>query len=1149
MDEAARQQARWYKDWLMYYQVVSYGEAPPWGDGCSVADTFNLESQDIPYRNCASTRSLDSVEQAANRPRYQDAKMVYPLDLLENIEGERTTKVKATISNSEEQESFTEMKDIKALPENLDEGFHPDIKERFDIRCLQDMLEESQSDTSVSFYSHIDSNEESDSEEKKHCHESPADLLSANADISASQIDDRKYLAQCMPESTGKCAPVAPRYPVHVEAYEVNASYLLSSRSHSSLNNLSFSILDLRDVERRPFSNYNVKDGTHPGRSPTHDFRYFSNFSSKFLRKYTLTEFVPQGSFARKKLDFSGNESDWSEEGSSYDKDTHIELLGRFEKAVSALCIPEGTGKCQDADAEVLTIWEILNKKTEVKYSSFKREILDQLLDIISTSKKEKVIRASVSTLLVLISEDRTVLEDIKRKDLHMNDLASALKRNVHEAAMLIYLLKPPPSEIKNLELLPALVEVACNSNHHNEGSISLRLTPTSASIAMIEILVTAFDYVTNNMHLAAISSPQILAKLVNVAMNKNLEEGMALAAILVRCMRLNGNCKKFLAQVTPVDPFLHLLRSSDKRAKLSALEYFHEILRMPRSSATHLLHQIRQQGSISIMYTLMACIQQFELEHQLLAANLLLQLDMLEGYSGKSVFREEALEVLLGSVASEENSSTQTLSAFMLSNLGGTYAWTGEPYTAAWLIKKAGVTSAYHRNMIRNVDWLDTCLQDSEIDAWSVQTARGVIKIGSYVFDALAKGIQSKIKNVSRDCLISLAWLGSEMAVTGPSNLRYSACEILLSEIAHFLHPGSELDERVLACLCIYNYTSGKGKQKLMNFSEGLRESLRRLSGITWMAEELLKVTDYFLPTKPRVSCVHTQILEVGHVGNGAATALIFYRGQLYAGYSDGSIKVWDIKGQRGMLIWDVKEHTRPVTCFTLFEPGGSLLSGSFDKTVRVWKMAQRKLECIEVIDMTEPVQNLETFGDKILVITQSHGLKVRHASRNIQTICRNKHVKCLVVAQGKIYLGCADSSIQEVDLVGDHKTEMRAPASSWRMQNKPINSILVYKGWIYCAGAIIEGSSMKEWRRYRQPHISLTMGRGTIVQTMAVVEDFMYLNCNSSRSIIQIWLRGKPQKVGRLSAGSKITSLLTANDIVLCGTETGLIKGWIPL
>lgn len=38
---------------------------------------------------------------------------------------------------------------------------------------------------------------------------------------------------------------------------------------------------------------------------------------------------------------------------------------------------------------------------------------------------------------------------------------------------------------------------------------------------------------------------------------------------------------------------------------------------------------------------------------------------------------------------------------------------------------------------------------------------------------------------------------------------------------------------------------------QKVMNFSEGLRESFRRLSGVTWMAEELLRVTDYFLATK----------------------------------------------------------------------------------------------------------------------------------------------------------------------------------------------------------------------------------------------------------------------------------------------------------
>ncbi|XP_038980484.1 putative E3 ubiquitin-protein ligase LIN-1 isoform X2 [Phoenix dactylifera] len=1140
VDEAAKQQGRRYKDWLMYFQVVSYGETPPQIKGCSLVDTCSREAENQQYTNFASTKWFNYLEQAPTWASFQMAQMVYqPKEIID------IKKNKASTANSKESEDFTKPKNVNSLVTNLDKSFHEEIKESFDIRCLQEMLEESQSDSPVSFYSHVDSTETSDSEGK----ESPEKILSTDADLSASNHGERNYQpGYSSPQCLELYAPDSPSYSMNLEVCEANANCLLSSRSHSSLNDLRFSILDRRDGETCPFSYCSVEDGTPSGSSPPQDLRCFSNFSSKFRRKYSISEAVPRGSFARRKINFSNNEKDRSDESSSYRKDNHMELLERFEKAFSTLCFSEGPGKYEDDDLEVTTIGEIFNTKKKVKYSSVKQGILDQLLDIISTSKTEKVIRESVSMLLLLISEDKAVIEDIKKKDLLLNYLANALKRNVQEAAILIYLLNPSPTEIKGLELLPALVEVACNSNGQ-KGYLSLTITPTSASIAMIEVLVTAFDYVTNNMHLGAISSPQILSKLVKVAMNKNLEEGVALAAILVRCMRLNGNCKKFLSQVTPVDSFLYLLRRNEKHAKYAALEYFHEILRMPRSSAIHLLHQIRQHRSFSIMHTLMACIQQAEPEYRLLAANLLVQLDMLEHSSGNSAFREEAIEILLESVASEENCSTQILAAFIFSNLGGTYSWTGEPYTAAWLVKRAGLASVHHRNMIRKVDWFDPCLQDSETNAWSAKTAKDVIKFGCSIFNALARGVQSKIKSVSHGCLICIAWLGSEMAVMGPSSLRYYACEILLSEIAHFLHPGSELDERILACLCVYNYTSGKGKQKLMNFSEGLQESLRRLSGYTWMAEELLKVTDYFLPTKPHVSCAHTQTLEVGHVGSGAATALIFYKGQLCAGYSDGSIKVWDIKGQRTMLVWEAKDHKRPVTCLTLFEPGDSLLSGSSDKTVRVWKMLQRKLECVEVIEMKDPIQKVESCGDKILVITQSHGLKVCHESRSIETTCKKKHVKCLTVVQGKVYLGCTDSSIQEVDIMANYKTEIRPPTKSWRMQNQAINSILVYKGWVYHAGVAVEGSSIKEWRKCCRPQISIAMERGTNVQAMSVVEDFIYLNCSSSPSIIQIWLRGMQQKVGRLAAGSKITSLLTANDIIFCGSENGLIKGWIPL
>ena len=46
---------------------------------------------------------------------------------------------------------------------------------------------------------------------------------------------------------------------------------------------------------------------------------------------------------------------------------------------------------------------------------------------------------------------------------------------------------------------------------------------------------------------------------------------------------------------------------------------------------------------------------------------------------------------------------------------------------------------------------------------------------------------------------------------------------------------------------------------------------------------------------------------------------------------------QVWDIKQQSATIIWDLKEHKKAVTCFSLFEAGESLLSGSSDKTIRV--------------------------------------------------------------------------------------------------------------------------------------------------------------------------------------------------------------------
>ncbi|XP_071727760.1 putative E3 ubiquitin-protein ligase LIN-1 [Rutidosis leptorrhynchoides] len=829
-----------------------------------------------------------------------------------------------------------------------------------------------------------------------------------------------------------------------------------------------------------------------------------------------------------------------------------IEQAEIVEKVISKLCFSDKLGESEDSDdsttVEITAVYEMLASKPGLKYSLLKDVILDQLLMALSTSMEESVTRASVSILSSIISSNRAVVEDIKKKGLNLADLANALKRDVYEAAVLIYLINPSPNEIKTLHIMPTLVKCICSSTCYNSGWKSLVVTPPLASLKIIEVLVTSFDYSLNDTHLAAICSPKVISSLVNIPEKGNLEEIILLAAILVKCMRFNGQCRHHISKFTPITPFVSLILSNQKHAILAGLEFYHELLRMPRPSSVNLLQQLREEGGINIMCVLLLAIQQTQQEYKLLASSLLLQLDILVESQDKVLNREEAFQTLLESLTCEENQDAQQLAAFLLSNLGGTYAWNGESYTIAWLLKKAGLNSMLQKNIVKHIDWSDDTLQESGTEIWSGKVARHILKLGDTVFYSLRKGLNSKNKRVSRDCLASISWIGCEI-VKAPDDLRCSACDILLTAIEQYVHPGMELEERLLSCLCIYNYTFGRGMHKLTQLSEGVRESLRRLSSITWMAEELLKVADYYMPNKWRISCVHTQILEANYSGSGAVNSLIYYRGQLFSGYSNGSIKVWDIKGQTATLISDIKEHKKAVTCFTLYEPGNCLLSGSADKTIKIWQMCNIKMQCIEVITTKDTIQSLETCGEVIFAVTNNHKLKVFDSSRKVKDLFKNKQVKSIRASQGKLYIGCMDSSIQELIVGNNRQQEIKAQSNSWRIQNKPINSILLYKDWLYSASTCIDGSKIKDWRKLSKSQVCILPEKRANVVAMSIVEDFVYLNTNVSANNLEIWLRGTQQKVGRLSAGSKITSVLTANDMILCGTESGLIKGWIPL
>ncbi|KAL2997460.1 hypothetical protein AAZX31_09G043200 [Glycine max] len=1038
MDEAIREVARRYKECLVYYQVMLYGETPWWRSYCSKQSP---RSVDVPNTSCVSSTSIQ------HEPRLKSCNM-------ENVD-DRKFYIQTTITKADD------------LP--------PEI---YNWKLQQ--------------HSGL---------------------------------------------------PQAHQHPMQEQLDKRNIIKFDSSRFNRSIEDFTLSISKYRDKTGNTLLNCRVEDELNEDASQPK--KLFDHVTFTSACKHRPSQKNHEESSEIQRLYSLGK---FDEVCCSNSRRYSLQDLSELtERRISELHYSEVLGKCdEEYTVDIASIYESLISSSGATYASLKDVILDELLIAISTSKEERKIRASVSILTTIISRNKSIIEDVKKKGLRLCDLASALKQNVHEAAILIYLINPSPIDIKTLELLPILVEIVCTSNSYKNKQESLLLTPHAASLMIIEELVTSFDYATNNMHLATISSPHVLSGFLEVARNDNLEEFFSLTTILIKCMQYDAQCRKYVSQFTPLAPFIHLLQSENTRAKCTALEFFHEILCIPRSSAISLLQRIQQESSINIMQILLHCAHQLQPDHQLLAANILLQLDILN-FPDKGIFREEAVQILLRAMTSEE-SSEQILSTSILSNLAGTYAWTGEPYTAAWLLRKTGLTSPYHQNMIRNFNWLDQSLQDTSTDLWCSKISKCIISHGDSVFHTLERVLRSKIKRVSRDCLIAISWLGFQISKS-PDSISYSASEVILSGIEQFLHPGIESEERLLACMCMFNYASGKGKQKLMHFSEGVKESLRRLSNVIWMAEELHRVADFLLPNISRISCVHTQILEAGCGLSLAVWSLIYFKGLLFSGYSDGSIKVWDIRGHSASLVWDIKEHKKSVTCFSLHEPSDSLLSGSTDKTIRVWKMIQRKLECVEVIALKEPIHHLRAHGETIFAISESHGLKLVNESRVTKDILKGKHVKCMTVAQGKLYIGCTDSSIQEYSTTHNRELEIKPPTRSWRKQSKPINAVVAYRDWLYSANKYVEGTTFKEWKRTKKPKVSILTDKGDNVAAMEVVEDFLYLISSSSPNNIQIWLRGAPKKLGRISAGSKITSILAANDIIFCGTETGLIKGWIPL
>ncbi|KAL2634268.1 hypothetical protein R1flu_005747 [Riccia fluitans] len=821
-------------------------------------------------------------------------------------------------------------------------------------------------------------------------------------------------------------------------------------------------------------------------------------------------------------------------------EETLIELRG----AVDTLFKTDDLVQCEKAVRVAALAWVESKGDASVASSFSKSGVVEKLMEVFKNSKKDDVLRSVVFLLSDLISKDESTRETVLHIDPTLEATVTVLKSpGVPQSAVLLHLLKAPSFKLAGLKLVPSLVAVLKTAPTYEEETFLMPLSPKCAAVCLLEQMVTTLDHRVNMKNAEAIVAADGVRHLMERLEAKTLEEKISAVAVMWSCLQSDGGIRTTMAENLKIKTLVDLLNNSNEQARTVAIFFLAELIRLNRRPAVQkILEEVLRQGQLNSMHVLMAHLKVSPFEHRSLVASLLLQMDLLAEPREPSMFREEALEALVNALSCEENNKVQLEAAKALASLSGRFSITGRSMTEAYLLKFAGVNVEDHSRSRGNVLSAE---EEMAADEWDKRMAIAVLGNGKSLIDAVGTVLPSKSSKIARLCLVTAAWITCALRNMPESGLQVCARNCFLPSLVAILQPGRDMEEKVLACLCLFNLTDDSvGLQQLTIFAKDLFAQLRRMKRVTWTAKKIVTA----LIASPYMNndlWAHGRVSHLDASGSGETRCLLYFRGHLYSGHTDHSIKVWGVKRKNPRLICETKEHSRAVLCFAVIEESQKLFSGSADKTVRVWTLSEERLKCLQVIDIREAVHAIAANSSTIVVIPQNAGVKVLDANgTNPRVLNGNKHVQSINLTENHLYCGCTDSSIQEIDPGTGTSVSLQSGVSSLRGK-KAIYSLQSSAGLLYSAGTLVEGIGTKMWSlatRAMIHFISTTMD----VRCMAISDDLIYLSNNQPTGNVEVWLRDKYQKVAMFTVGSKILSMAVVGDTVYTASVDGILRAW---
>ncbi|KAK9156323.1 hypothetical protein Sjap_003803 [Stephania japonica] len=503
------------------------------------------------------------------------------------------------------------------------------------------------------------------------------------------------------------------------------------------------------------------------------------------------------------------------------------ELLrqSNLRTSIATVCTSNNLNDCEVAIRVVSKAWLDSLGDPIVEASISEAPVIEGMLEVLFTSKDDEILELTISLLAELVSRNQVNRQIILNSDPQLEIFMRLLKSSslFLKSSVLLYLLKPQAKQMLSADWIPLVLRVL-EFGEQLQTLFTIQYSPQVAAFYLLHQLLTGFDDDRNKENARKVVSLGGLSLLVRRLDVGDHRERRNTALFMTSCIQADGKCRYYLANHVKISSILELLMvGNQNQSSGHALSLLTELLCLSRrSQITEFLIRLKsdEQG-LHAMHILLVYLQHAPPEQRPLIAAILLQLDLLVDHGHYSLYKEEAVDAIIGALdckTSSEKMQEQTARALIL--LGGRFSYTGESSTEKWLLKQAGFNDilgdSFHGEEIIKDDVSTLSEEDNATKEWQRKATTALLLSGSNrLLTALSESLVKGLPRLARASLITITWMSSSMKFIEDASLHALARSILAPPLLETLNYDRQVEERVLASLSLRNLVQNTGRKE----------------------------------------------------------------------------------------------------------------------------------------------------------------------------------------------------------------------------------------------------------------------------------------------------------------------------------------------